>query len=216
MNFIRRFFHISSRQLSDEVPDPFSAESSSRLRGRRGLIPCRDAASAVRRRCCRQRQPVVCSPSDCRPSEHWSRSARLHDKLRPTDRAAAGAAFQLLPADGRFALNVAAIDNADLAVRSLNESDWPLLGNIHGDYQSLQLKNSDEELRFQDERCAGFFLKRAPRPRHRPCGLLAGSPYPQDDRGPAQGSRHQLRRHPGVSDLRAPRARLRPASPTRL
>jgi SIR2-like domain len=56
----------------------------------------------------------------------------------------------VLPAD-RVHLTVSAIDSADRARRCLDESDWPLLVKLHGDYQSTRLKNTSDELKLQDE-----------------------------------------------------------------
>lgn len=64
---------------------------------------------------------------------------------------AAIVANQLLEADQRADLTVAAIDNADRATLCLKESRWPLLAKIHGDYQSVALKNTDAELAEQDQ-----------------------------------------------------------------
>lgn len=47
---------------------------------------------------------------------------------------------------------VAAIDSADRALRCLNESDWPLVAKLHGDYQSVAIKNTGSELKEQDAR----------------------------------------------------------------
>jgi hypothetical protein len=47
---------------------------------------------------------------------------------------------------------VAAIDSADRAMRCLNESDWPLVAKLHGDYQSIAIKNTGSELEAQDAR----------------------------------------------------------------
>lgn len=57
---------------------------------------------------------------------------------------------QLMPADERAYLTVAAIDNADRAKRCLSESRWPLLAKLHGDFQSTELKNTTDELKEQD------------------------------------------------------------------
>jgi SIR2-like protein len=57
---------------------------------------------------------------------------------------------QLVPASERAHLTVAALDSADRAVRCLRESAWPLIAKLHGDYQSVNLKNTDAELRSQD------------------------------------------------------------------
>ena len=47
---------------------------------------------------------------------------------------------------------VAAIDSADRAMRCLNEADWPLIAKLHGDYQSIAIKNTGSELEQQDAR----------------------------------------------------------------
>ena len=62
------------------------------------------------------------------------------------------AANRLLPVAEQSRPTVAAIDSADRAMRSLNESDWPLVAKLHGDYQSIAIKNTDSELEKQDER----------------------------------------------------------------
>lgn len=36
-------------------------------------------------------------------------------------------------------------------MRCLNESDWPLVAKLHGDYQSIAIKNTGSELEKQDE-----------------------------------------------------------------
>lgn len=59
---------------------------------------------------------------------------------------------QLMPADERAYLTVAAIDNADRAELCLRESRWPLLAKLHGDFQSVELKNTNDELKQQDEK----------------------------------------------------------------
>lgn len=57
---------------------------------------------------------------------------------------------QLMPAEERAYMTVAAIDNADRAERCLRESRWPLLAKLHGDFQSVELKNTAAELKEQD------------------------------------------------------------------
>jgi hypothetical protein len=47
---------------------------------------------------------------------------------------------------------VAAIDSSERAMRCLNESDWPMVAKLHGDYQSINIKNTGSELEEQDER----------------------------------------------------------------
>jgi hypothetical protein len=56
---------------------------------------------------------------------------------------------QLLPTTERVHLTVAAIDNADRASLALTELR-PFLAKLHGDYQSLDLKNTTKELQTQD------------------------------------------------------------------
>lgn len=67
-------------------------------------------------------------------------------------------AEELLPGPRATALAVAAIDSADRAERCLNESAWPLLVKLHGDYQSVKLKNTATELRKQDETLRTAFV----------------------------------------------------------
>ena len=61
-------------------------------------------------------------------------------------------AAQLLPATDRAQPTLAALDNAARAETCLRENEWPLIVKLHGDYQSVELKNTDDELRAQDER----------------------------------------------------------------
>jgi hypothetical protein len=56
---------------------------------------------------------------------------------------------QLVAPDDRANLSVSAIDNADRAMNALGESR-PVLAKIHGDYHSVSLKNTTDELREQD------------------------------------------------------------------
>jgi len=56
------------------------------------------------------------------------------------------------PVDDQNRPTVAAIDSADRAMRCLNESDWPLVAKLHGDYQSIAIKNTGSELEEQDAR----------------------------------------------------------------
>lgn len=58
----------------------------------------------------------------------------------------------LLPTADQTRPTVAAIDSAERAMRCLNESDWPLVAKLHGDYQSVAIKNTGSELEQQDER----------------------------------------------------------------
>lgn len=63
-----------------------------------------------------------------------------------------GSANTLLPAMEQARPTVAAIDSGERAMRCLNESDWPLVAKLHGDYQSVAIKNTGSELEKQDER----------------------------------------------------------------
>jgi hypothetical protein len=58
----------------------------------------------------------------------------------------------ILPVADQARPIVAAIDSADRAMRCLNESDWPLVAKLHGDYQSIAIKNTGSELEEQDTR----------------------------------------------------------------
>ncbi|WP_114966500.1 SIR2 family NAD-dependent protein deacylase [Alkalilacustris brevis] len=65
---------------------------------------------------------------------------------------AAYSANTLLPTEQQARPTVAAIDSAERAMRCLNESDWPLVAKLHGDYQSVSIKNTGSELERQDEK----------------------------------------------------------------
>ncbi|MEI4505978.1 SIR2 family protein [Sphingopyxis sp. CCNWLW253] len=58
----------------------------------------------------------------------------------------------ILPIAEQRRPTVAAIDSADRAMRCLDESDWPLIAKLHGDYQSIAIKNTGSELEQQDAR----------------------------------------------------------------
>lgn len=62
------------------------------------------------------------------------------------------AANAILPVSDQNRPTVAAIDSAERAMRCLNESDWPLIAKLHGDYQSIAIKNTGSELEKQDIR----------------------------------------------------------------
>lgn len=57
------------------------------------------------------------------------------------------------------ALTVSTIDSSGVAMRSLNEANWPLLGKLHGDFQSIALKNTTEELRTQESNLRLAFIE---------------------------------------------------------
>ncbi|ACE84072.1 SIR2 family protein [Cellvibrio japonicus] len=73
---------------------------------------------------------------------------------------------QLVSPGDRANMTTAAIDNAERAERCLRESHWPFLAKLHGDFQSVELKNTTDELKEQDARmrrvlgaaCARFGL----------------------------------------------------------
>ncbi|MDB5970680.1 MAG: hypothetical protein JWQ90_3130 [Hydrocarboniphaga sp.] len=73
---------------------------------------------------------------------------------------------QLVEPAERAHLTVAAIDNASRAELCMRESRWPLLAKLHGDFQSVELKNTTAELKTQDSQmrrllsaaCARFGL----------------------------------------------------------
>lgn len=62
------------------------------------------------------------------------------------------AANAFLPVQDQARPTVAAIDSAERAMRCLNETDWPLIAKLHGDYQSIAIKNTGSELEQQDAR----------------------------------------------------------------
>jgi hypothetical protein len=70
----------------------------------------------------------------------------------PLVEASALAANTILSVPDQVRPTVAAIDSADRAMRCLNESDWPLVAKLHGDYQSIAIKNTGSELEAQDAR----------------------------------------------------------------
>jgi hypothetical protein len=78
------------------------------------------------------------------------------DSLVETATTVAG---QLLEPAKRRNLVVAAIDSAERAKRCLAENDWPLLAKIHGDFQSIELKNTDRELAEQDARMRAVLVE---------------------------------------------------------
>jgi len=61
------------------------------------------------------------------------------------------AANALLQAVDQTRPTVAAIDSSERAMRCLKESSWPLVAKLHGDYQSVRIKNTGSELERQDE-----------------------------------------------------------------
>jgi NAD-dependent SIR2 family protein deacetylase len=64
------------------------------------------------------------------------------------DRVVEDAAAQMLGSTSRFV--TVTLDNPHTALESLNEGRWPLIGKMHGDFQSRRLKNTSQELQSQD------------------------------------------------------------------
>lgn len=67
--------------------------------------------------------------------------------------------FDALVADGcakvydtTSALTTAALDAPDLAEQAIADERWPLEVKLHGDFRSRRLKNTNDELRHQDQR----------------------------------------------------------------
>jgi hypothetical protein len=58
---------------------------------------------------------------------------------------------EVLDAKDRAHLAVSALNSTDVADRCIRENDWPLLVKLHGDYQSVSMKNTDAELQQQDQ-----------------------------------------------------------------
>jgi hypothetical protein len=50
----------------------------------------------------------------------------------------------------RRPLVVAALESAEVATRAMRDESWPLIGKIHGDFQSDRLMNTTQELQAQD------------------------------------------------------------------
>ncbi|MGV2496777.1 SIR2 family NAD-dependent protein deacylase [Pelagerythrobacter aerophilus] len=49
-------------------------------------------------------------------------------------------------------LTVVSIDNANVAPTAIVQEQWPVLVKLHGDFRSVELKNTSEELQEQDQR----------------------------------------------------------------
>ena len=64
------------------------------------------------------------------------------------DRLIEDAAVQMFGTTSSFA--VSALDNPQTALQAINEGRWPVIGKMHGDFQSHRLKNTSQELRLQD------------------------------------------------------------------
>ena len=54
--------------------------------------------------------------------------------------------------DGTGYLTTVGLDAPDLARQCINDGRWPVEVKLHGDFRSRRLKNTPDELRFQDER----------------------------------------------------------------
>lgn len=57
------------------------------------------------------------------------------------------------------ALTVSTIDSSAVAMRALNDGSWPLLGKLHGDFQSVALKNTTDELKTQESALRGALIE---------------------------------------------------------
>ena len=68
-------------------------------------------------------------------------------------------ADSLLPVDQRARLVVADRDSGERARTCVDESGWPLLLKLHGDYRSTHLMNTSAELREQDEDLRRVFVE---------------------------------------------------------
>ncbi len=44
----------------------------------------------------------------------------------------------------------ASLETSAVAMSAINEGRWPVIGKLHGDFQSSQLKNTSDELKTQD------------------------------------------------------------------
>jgi NAD-dependent SIR2 family protein deacetylase len=64
------------------------------------------------------------------------------------DRLIEDAIISALGGSGR--LTVSTLDSPRIALQAMNEGRWPVLGKLHGDFQSRRLKNTTDELRAQD------------------------------------------------------------------
>lgn len=64
------------------------------------------------------------------------------------DRTVEDAAARLF--ESTSALVTATLGEPQVALQALNGGQWPLLGKLHGDFQSRRLKNTSEELQYQD------------------------------------------------------------------
>lgn len=66
---------------------------------------------------------------------------------------------QLLPPPEQARPTLAALDSSERALRCFAESDWPLIAKLHGDYQSINIKNTTTELENQDKNMRGVLLE---------------------------------------------------------
>lgn len=64
------------------------------------------------------------------------------------DKLVEDASIKVLGSTGR--LVAASLDNAQVALQAINDGRWPIVGKLHGDFQSRRLKNTSDELRSQD------------------------------------------------------------------
>jgi len=64
------------------------------------------------------------------------------------DKVVEDASIKALGSTGRLVM--ASLDNAQVALQAINAGRWPIVGKLHGDFQSRRLKNTSDELRSQD------------------------------------------------------------------
>lgn len=60
--------------------------------------------------------------------------------------------------DGTGALTTVALDAPDLAAQCIGDGRWPVEIKLHGDFRSRRLKNTNDELRHQDQRLRRVFV----------------------------------------------------------
>lgn len=70
---------------------------------------------------------------------------------------------ELVDSAERAHLVVGALDSIDRAVRAVAEETWPVLSKLHGDYQSVELKNTGIELQEQDAQLRQLLVDTAAR-----------------------------------------------------
>ena len=72
------------------------------------------------------------------------------------DRLLEDALIEFLGSSGAF--RVATLADPSIAQQAITSGKWPIVGKLHGDFQSLRLKNISEELREQDRELRGSLV----------------------------------------------------------